>query len=132
MLDELKRRRTKLLENNAYLFAWVPTDMPRIDPNFMCHRLAIEPSARLVSQRKRKLTEEKRKIVSVETEKLLAARFIREIKYSTWLSNVVLVEKKSKGTWHMCVNFTNLNKAYPKDSYPLPNIDKLVEAASDY
>ena len=45
---------------------------------------------------------------------------------------MVLVEKKSKGTWDMCVDFTDLNKACLKDSYPLPNIDKLVEVASGY
>lgn len=95
----------------------------------MCHWLAIETTARLVAQRKRKLTEEKRKIVREETEKLLVTGFIREIKYTTWLFNMVLVEKKSKGTWCMCIDFTDLNKACLKDSYPFPNINKLVAAA---
>ena len=79
-----------------------------------------------MAQRKRKLTEEKRQIVKEETNKLLTASIIREIKYTTWLSNMVLVEKKTKGTWHMCVDFIDLNRACPKVSHPLPNIDKLV------
>ena len=40
--------------------------------------------------------------------------------------------KKANGKWRMCVDFTDLNKACPKDSYPLPNIDALVDSASGY
>ena len=47
-----------------------------------------------------------------------------EIKYTKWLSNLVLVEKKTNGTWCICVDFTNLNRACPKDSYLLLKIDK--------
>ena len=57
--------------------------------------------------------------VMEEVDKLLKAGFIREVYYSEWLANVVMV-KKSMGKWRMCVDFTNLNKACPKDSYPLP------------
>ena len=64
-----------------------------------------------------------------QTQKLLSAGHIREIQYPKWLANVVLV-KKANGKWRMCVDFTDLNKACPKDSYPLPNIDALVDNAS--
>ena len=47
--------------------------------------------------------------------------------YPDWLANVVMV-KKANGKWRMCVDFTNLNKACPKDSYPLPRIDILVDS----
>jgi len=60
---------------------------------------------------------------------MLKVDHIREIQYPEWLANVVLV-KKANGKWRMCVDFTNLNKACPKDSYPLPNIDALVDSAS--
>nr|KYP59183.1 Transposon Ty3-I Gag-Pol polyprotein [Cajanus cajan] len=59
------------------------------------------------------------------------AGHVREIQYPTWLANVVMVHK-SNGKWRMCTDFTNLNKACPKDSYPLPNIDCLVDGASGY
>jgi len=59
----------------------------------------------------------------------LSTGHIREIKYPEWLANVVLV-KKANGKWRMCVDFTDLNKACPKDSYPLPSIDALVDSAS--
>ena len=64
-----------------------------------------------------------------ETQKLLEAGHIREIQYPEWLANIVLV-KKANGKWRMCVNFTDLNKASPKDLYPLPSIDALVDNAS--
>ena len=54
-------------------------------------------------------------------------KFIREVYYPGWLANVVRV-KKANGKWRMCVNFTDLNKSCPKDSYPLPHIDQLVDS----
>nr|KYP60269.1 Transposon Ty3-I Gag-Pol polyprotein [Cajanus cajan] len=103
--------------------------MPRIDANFICHRLAIHKEAKPVAQRKRKVGSERREAIITEMQKLLNAGFIHEVRYTTWLTNVVLV-KKSSGKWRMCVDYTNLNKACPKDSYPLPSIDKLVDGAS--
>nr|KYP67764.1 Transposon Ty3-I Gag-Pol polyprotein [Cajanus cajan] len=74
----------------------------------------------------------KRKIaVESEVAKLLQARFIWEVQYTTWLANVVMV-KKPNGKWRMCTDYTNLNKACPKDAYPLPNIDRLVDGASGH
>ena len=57
------------------------------------------------------------------------AKFIREVYYPDWLANVVMV-KKTNGKWRTCVDFTDLNKAYPKDSYPLPQIDVLVDSTT--
>ena len=54
--------------------------------------------------------------------KLLAANFIREVYYPEWLANIVMV-RKTNGKWRMCVDFTDLNNAYLKDSFPLPRID---------
>ena len=102
--------------------------MPRIDPDFLCHRLTMDPQVRLVRQRRRKFNEERRQVVREETA-LLKAGHIREIQYPEWLANVVLV-KKASGKWRMCVDFTDLNKACLKDSYPLPSIDALVDSAS--
>ena len=47
--------------------------------------------------------------------------------YPDWLANVVMV-KKANGKWRMCVGFTDLNRACPKDSYPLPRIDTLADS----
>nr|KYP47343.1 Retrotransposable element Tf2 [Cajanus cajan] len=114
----------EVLKVNISAFAWHAKDMPGVDPDFMCHRLAIDPSAKPVIQKRRKFGEEKRKAIAKETNKLLMAGHVREIQYPTWLANVVMV-RKSSGKWRMCTDFTDLNKACLKDSYPLPNIDCL-------
>ncbi|RDY14738.1 hypothetical protein CR513_00140, partial [Mucuna pruriens] len=75
--------------------------------------------------------EEKRRAAWDETNKLLVASFIREVQYPTWLANVVMV-KKTNSKWRMCANYTDLNKACPKDPYPLPSIDRLVDGDSGY
>ncbi|XP_072088241.1 uncharacterized protein [Arachis hypogaea] len=120
-----------ILKTNADLFAWTPADMPGIDPNFICHKLPVNPSARPIRQKKRNLGDERRKAAEVETKKLLEAGFIRELRFSAWLANIVMV-RKSSGKWRMCVDFTDLNKACPKDGYPLPNIDRLVDNTSGF
>jgi len=74
--------------------------------------------------------EERRLVAKVEPENLLNVGFNEEAHYTTWLSNVVLV-KKANGKWRMCVKYTDLNKACPRDAYPLPNIDRLVDGAID-
>ena len=69
--------------------------------------------------------QERDKAIVEEVRKLLEANFIQEVYYPDWLVNVVMV-KKANGKWRMCVDFTNLNRACPKDSHPLPPIDTLV------
>ena len=110
-------------------FAWSASDMPGIDPDFLCHHLTMYAKVRPIRQRRRKFNEERCLVVKEETQKLLSAGHIQEIQYPEWLANVVLV-KKANGKWRMCVDFTDLNKACPKDSYPLPSIDALVDNTS--
>ena len=52
--------------------------------------------------------------IKEKVQKLTTAKFIREIYYSDWLANVVMV-KKANGKWRMCVDFIDLNTASPKD-----------------
>ena len=60
---------------------------------------------------------------------MLDANFIQEVYYPGWLANVVMV-KKASGKWRMYVDFTDLNRACPKDSYPLLRIDTLVDSTA--
>jgi len=120
---------TPILISNIDLFAWSAADLPGVDPLVASHKLSIYKEARYVSQKKRKLGEERRLAAKVEADKLLNAGFIEEVQYTIWLSNVVLV-KKANGKWRMCVDYTNLNKVCPRDAYPLPNIDRLVNNAT--
>jgi len=110
-------------------FVCTAADMPDIDPDFLCHHLTMDAKVRPVRQRRRKFNEEWCLVVKEETQKLLNAGHIREIQYPDWLANIFLV-KKANGKWRMCVDFTDINKACPKDSYPLPSIDALVDSAS--
>ena len=66
-----------------------------------------------------------------EVKKLLTVGFMREVYYPKWLANVVMV-KKSNGKWRMCVDFTDLNRAYPKDSFLLPRIDQLMDSTASH
>ena len=64
-------------------------------------------------------------------DNLLKERFIKEIKYLEWLANVVVVPKKGN-KWRVCVDYTDLNKACPKDNFPLPRIDQIVDASAEH
>ena len=66
-----------------------------------------------------------------ELSKLLEAGFIREIKHPDWLANLVMVPKKDK-SWRLCVDFKDLNKACPKDPFPLPRIDQIIDATAGH
>uniref|UniRef100_A0A2N9H4R2 Uncharacterized protein n=1 Tax=Fagus sylvatica TaxID=28930 RepID=A0A2N9H4R2_FAGSY len=74
---------------------------------------------------------ERSDIIMEEVQKLLAAEAIRPVLYPTWLSNTVVVQKKN-GKWRVCVDFTDLNKVCPKDHFPLPRIDQLVDSAAGH
>lgn len=69
--------------------------------------------------------------IKVEVSELLKPGFIEEIKFPQWLTKIVPVKKKG-GQIHICVDFKDLNKAYLKDEFPLPNIDILVDSAACY
>ncbi|KAL2457335.1 Ribonuclease H [Abeliophyllum distichum] len=104
-------------------------DLPGVDPSIVQHRLNNMAGLRPVKQRKRQFAPERQQAIKEELEKLLEAGFIREVKYPQWLANVVLV-KKSNGKWRLCIDFTDLNKACPKDCFHLPRIDALIDATA--
>lgn len=84
-----------------------------------------------MKQKQRRFALERNEVISEEVDRLLATRFIDELKYPDWVLNVVVVRKKN-GKLHICVDFTNLNKSCPKDSYSLPMIDEVVDATAGF
>ena len=120
-----------MLEKNCDLFTWTTIDMSGIDPKVISHNLSICKDAISIAQKKRRMGEEKRLATEKEVCKLLDVGFIREVQYTTWLVNVLLV-KKNNGQWRMCTDFTKFNKACPKDVYILPSIDRLVDRVADH
>lgn len=98
--------------------------MSGVDRSLISHVIPND-GRKPVRQKKINFGVERQKVIKEEVDRLLKAGFIREVYYPKWLSNMVLV-RNSVGRWRMCVDFTDLNKACPKDSYPLPCIDQLV------
>ncbi|XP_017252905.2 uncharacterized protein LOC108223256 [Daucus carota subsp. sativus] len=126
-----KEELIQLLRNYADVFAWSPDDMPGLDESLAMHSLDVDPKKKPVKQKRRNFTPEWQKAIDEEVGKLMKADIICEIKYPEWLANVVMV-KKANGKWRMCVDYTDLNAACPKDPYPLPSIDQLIDATSGH
>ncbi|XP_058071075.1 uncharacterized protein LOC131220120 [Magnolia sinica] len=103
-------------------FLIVDQPYARIDPSVMTHRLNIDQTYRPIRQKRRPLGPERYTIIEEDVNKLLKDKFIEEIYYPKLIANVVLV-KKVDGKWRVCIDNTDLNKACPKDSFPLPRID---------
>jgi hypothetical protein len=116
----------RFLFNNKDVFVWLANDLCGVNRDVIEHSLNVDPSFRPRKQRLRKMSEDKGEGARNE---LLSASVIREVKYPEWLANTVMV-KKANGKWRMCIDFTDLNKACPKDEFPLPRIDSLVDAAA--
>ena len=105
--------------------------MPGIPASIIQHRLKVDPKKKPVQQRRRVFAPERNKAVMDEVNKLLATNFIQKVHYPEWLANVIMV-KKANGKWRMCVDFTDLNQACPKDSFPLPKIDQLGDSTAEH
>ncbi|XP_074591091.1 uncharacterized protein LOC141846979 [Curcuma longa] len=116
---ELQAQLLTCLTKNRDIFAWSSSEVVGVAPTVMEHKLNVTPGARPVKQKRRHFSAEQDKIIREETDKLLKAGQIREIQFPTWLANVVLVPKPG-GKWRVCIDFRDLNKACPKDCYPLP------------
>ena len=93
------------------------------------HHLRIYPDATPVLQKPRKQSVERQNFIHEEVCKLLHAGFIKEVHHPEWLANPVVVPK-ANGKLQMCIDYTSLNKACPRDPYPLPRIDQIVDSTS--
>jgi ribonuclease HI len=119
------------LKDNIEAFAWTPYEMPGVDPSFITHSLNVDPARKPVVQKPRRSSAIHSDAVTEEVQRLIEADAIREVQYPTWLANTVVVKKKN-GKWRVCVDYTNLNDACPKDCFPLPRIDQLVDATAGH
>ena len=131
LAKDLKGLLTQFLRQNRDIFAWKQADMGGIDPAIITHKLNTNPSFKPVKQKHRSFAPKRQKAINEEVSKLLQVGAIREVEYPEWLANVVLV-KKANGKWRLCIDFTDINKACPKDSFPLPRIDLIVDATAGH
>jgi hypothetical protein len=102
--------------------------MPGVPRELIEHALNVDPKAKPVKQPLRWFDEPKRKAISSELHRLENAGFIREIKASTWVSNLVIVPKKNTDVQRVCIDYTSLNKHCPKDPFLLPRIDQIIDS----
>ncbi|XP_059635621.1 uncharacterized protein LOC132277792 [Cornus florida] len=128
---EEKRQLIDFFSQNVDVFASSHSDMPGIDLSVSCHSLHVYPNVKPVRQKQRRFAPERNQIIADEVDRFLEAGFIREVQYPIWLSNVVVVQKMNR-KWKVCIDFTNLNKVCPKDSFPLPKIDQMVDVTTGY
>jgi hypothetical protein len=103
--------------------------MPGIPREVIEHHLALCPQAHPVKKKTRKQAQEKQDFIVQEIEKLKKAKLIREVAHPTWIANPVVVPK-SNGSGRLCVDFTSINKACPKDPYPLPRVDQIIDSTA--
>jgi hypothetical protein len=119
----------QFLQKNKDVFAWSSRDLIGVDRSFIEHCLNIDRSVKPRRQKLRKMSDDKVVAVKSEVQRLLDATVIREVMYPKWLANTVPVKKKNE-KWRMCIDFIDLNKATPKDNYPLPRMDQVVDSAA--
>ena len=111
-----------LLIQNVDVFTWSLYEVPGVDLEFIVHRLNVDPSFPPKKQKSRRSEREHIEAVRSEVQKLKEAGAIKEIYLPEWLANTVVVKKKN-GKWRVCVDFTDLNRACPKDPFPMLKID---------
>src|SRR4051812_37833990 len=109
------------------IFAWCPADMPGIPREFTEHALQIYLNTKPAKQALRRFFEPKRRAIGEEVNRLLDAKFSRETKKATWIANPVLVPKKYTDVLRMSVDYGPVNKHCPKDHFPLPRIDQIID-----
>ena len=115
------------MKGNLDVFTWSAYKAPEIDLEFINHHLNVNPKAILKKQLLQRLFKEHAEVVKDEVCKLKQAGAIKEVFYPEWLANTVVIKKKL-GKCRMCVDIIDLNKACPKDPFPVPRIDRLVDA----
>ncbi|GAU22854.1 hypothetical protein TSUD_282210 [Trifolium subterraneum] len=122
----VKERVIVLLREYVDIFAWSYQDMPGLDPEIVEHHLPLKPECPPVKQKLRRTHPDMALKIKEEVQKQIDAGFLITSEYPQWLANIVPVPKKD-GKVRMCVDYRDLNKASPKDDFPLPHIDVLVD-----
>jgi hypothetical protein len=127
--DEQERTLLRFLFNNKDVLAWLANDLCGVNRDAIEHSLNVDLSIKPRKQKLQKMSDDKAEGARNEVKRLLSAGVIRELTYPEWLANTMMV-KKANGKWRICIDFTDLNKACPKDEFPLLRIDSLMDAAA--
>ena len=111
------------------MFAWQASDIPDVPREVIEHHIVVRPHARTVKQKVRKQALERQEFIIEEIRKLEVEGLVRGVLHPTWLANPVVV-RKANGKWRLCIDYTDINKACPKDPFPLPCIDQIVDSTA--
>ncbi|XP_070035559.1 uncharacterized protein [Nicotiana tomentosiformis] len=120
-----------LKEEFRDVFAWSYKEIPGLDPKVVVHHIAVKNGARPIKQAQRRFRPDLVPLIETEVNKLIEAGFIREVKCLTWVSSIVHVRKKN-GHIRVCIDFRDLNNACPKDEFPLPIPELMIDATTEY
>lgn len=126
-----KEELVSFLNRNLDVFAWSTYEELGVDLEFICHSLNVNPKVIQKKQQPQWSSKEHAEAMKEEVQKLEQVGAIKKVSYPEWLANTVVVKKKS-GKWRVCMDFTDLNKACPKESFLVLRIDQRVYATFDY
>src|SRR4051812_19731530 len=105
--------------------------MPGLERELVELRLPIKEGKKPIKQTPRRFAPEILSKIKAEVERLLCCKFIRTTRYVEWIANIVHVIKNN-GSLRVCINFCDLNVATPKDEYPMPVTEMLVDIAANF
>jgi hypothetical protein len=121
---------TSLFKEFRDIFAWSYEEMPGIDPAIIVHEIKTYLGAKPVWQRLRPVHPRKAAAIKLEVEKLLKAGFIYPVALTEWVSNPIPIDKKGASI-RVCVDYQDIKKACPKDNFPTPFVDQIVDDCAD-
>ena len=131
MTTPIREELTALLKDYQDIFAWSYQDMPGLSFDIVQHRLPLNPECSPIKQKLRRMKPETSFKIKEEVKKQFDAGFLAAARYPEWVANIVPVPKKD-GKVRMCVDYRDLNQASPKDNFPLPHIDILVDNTTNF
>lgn len=129
--ESVKKRLIDMLNEFADVFAWSYRDMPELYTEIVVHRLPLKEECPPVKQKLRRTRPDMSEKIKEEVQKQFDAGFLAVTSYPPWVANIVPVPKKD-GKVRMCVDYRDLNRASPKDDFPLPHIDVLVDNTTQF
>lgn len=129
--DSVKERLVRMLKEFSDVFAWSYRDMPGLDTEIVMHKLPLKEDCPPVKQKLRRTRPDMSEKIKEEVKKQFDAGFLAVTSYPEWVANIVPVPKKD-GKVRMCVDYRDLNRASPKDDFPLPHIDVLVDNTAQF
>ncbi|XP_016199503.1 uncharacterized protein LOC107640499 [Arachis ipaensis] len=129
--DDFKKEMVEILKEYCDCFAWDYAEMPGLSRELVEHQLPLKANVKPVKQPRRRFAPEVVQKIKEEIERLLKAKFIRTARYVNWISNIVPIMKKNRKL-RVCIDFRDLNSATPKDEYPMPIADMLIDSTAGH